>query len=258
MKTGIRLAPRLPLALLALTVMVMGCSVTDNNRRSAAERFVDQAALTVQEMKRDRSGDYLSLLLYNAAGVIIFPELTRVSLGLGGEGGTGILVARKGDGGWTGPAFFRAKSGSIGFQVGYQKTKLMLIFMDPTRFKDAVRGSFDFGADVSAVAGDDGRSQRYTTDPDAPVYSFAKTDSGVYAGASFQGTLLEERRALTQVYYNRLVTAEDVLLEQSVPAPPDADALREALTGTPPTGRDPAQPTAPLDAVAPGGQNAGS
>lgn len=233
------------LTLLALALVVAGCAVGENNRRSAAERLVDQAALTLQEMKLDRSGDYLSLLLYNAAGVVVFPDLTKVSVGLGGEAGSGVLVARKGDGGWTGPAFYRAKSGSIGLAVGYQRSKLVLIFMDPGKFQDAVRGNFDFGADVSAVAGDQGRAQRYTTDTEAPVYSFAKTEDGVYAGASFQGTFLEEREALTQVYYNRLVTAEDVLLQQTVPAPPDAGPLMEALAGTAPAGPAPGEPMQP-------------
>jgi len=247
MKSRIRLKLQKTLPLLLLIAGVTACSVTENNRRSEAARFVDKAALTVQEMKRDRSGDYMSLLLYNAAGVVIFPELTRVSVGLGGESGTGVLVARTADGGWTGPAFYRAKSGSIGLQVGYQKSKLVLIFMDPGLFQKAVDGTFDFGADVSAVAGDEGRTQRYSTDTEAPVYSFAKTDSGVYAGASFQGTLLEEREALTQVYYNRLVTARDVLLEQTVPAPEDASALQEALAGTAPTDRPTVAPVLPED-----------
>ena len=57
-------------------------------------------------------------LARKAKAIMIFPSLLKGALFLGGEGGNGVLLARRADGTWSYPAFYSLASVSFGLQVG--------------------------------------------------------------------------------------------------------------------------------------------
>jgi lipid-binding SYLF domain-containing protein len=56
----------------------------------------------------------------NAKGVMIFPDIIKAALFIGGEGGSGVLMAKQPNGAWSYPAFYTMGSVSFGFQAGGQ------------------------------------------------------------------------------------------------------------------------------------------
>src|ERR1700740_1682696 len=56
-------------------------------------------------------------ILDRAYGVVVFPSVKKVAIGIGGSYGRGVLVCRKGekmDGGWGAPAMYALDQGSLG------------------------------------------------------------------------------------------------------------------------------------------------
>jgi len=85
--------------------------------------------------------------LDNAQGVLVFPNIVKVGFGLGGEYGEGAMIV----GGET-VEYYSISSGSIGFQVGAQSKRLILVFMEQdtlNKFRDSL--GWDFGVDGSAA-----------------------------------------------------------------------------------------------------------
>ena len=56
-------------------------------------------------------------LLDRAECVMVFPQVIKVGVIVGGQGGRGVASCRTRSG-WSAPAFFEMKGGSVGFQIG--------------------------------------------------------------------------------------------------------------------------------------------
>src|SRR5262245_11171760 len=68
-------------------------------------------------------------LLGRAKAVAVFPQVIKVALRVGGEGGRGVVTRRVGNE-WGAPVFFRAGGGSVGPQAGASSTDFVLLLMN--------------------------------------------------------------------------------------------------------------------------------
>src|SRR6478752_1333574 len=65
--------------------------------------------------------------------VIVFPDVKKFAVGVGGSYGRGAMTCRTGEdfsGPWSAPALMALEGGSIGFQIGGQATDYVLLVMN--------------------------------------------------------------------------------------------------------------------------------
>src|SRR5579862_8463140 len=83
----------------------------------------------------------------NCYGYAVFPTVGKGGLVVGGAYGTGHVFAQ---GKYTGDAAVTQLS--VGFQAGGQAYSQIVFFENKTAYDEFTNGSFEFGADVGAVA----------------------------------------------------------------------------------------------------------
>jgi len=130
-------------------------------------------------------------LLQRAEGIAILPEVVKAGIGIGGRGGTGVLLVRHRDGSWSNPLFVGLGAGSFGFQFGIQAADVVLVFTTRKSVEGITDGKITLGGDAAAVAGPVGRSASAATSVtlDAEVYSYSRA-KGLFAGVSLEGSVL--------------------------------------------------------------------
>jgi lipid-binding SYLF domain-containing protein len=201
---------------------------TPAENASSQQEIVDRAASVLTAMRSNPKFSGLDDYLSRAQAVLIFPRVVKAGLLLGGEGGTGVLVARTRAGTWSAPAFYSVGGGSLGFQVGFQEASVVLTFMSQAALTSAIDHSITLGSEVSVAAGtlgDSNDTRRAGTARD--VYYFAEAQ-GLFAGVSLQGAVIGARSAHNTAYYGRAVSPYSILLDGSVDTP-GARVVREAL-----------------------------
>lgn len=70
-------------------------------------------------------------LVASAAAVLVFPTVVKAGIGIGGEYGEGVLLARGRP-----PEYYNTASASVGFQLGAQARSIIIVFMT----EDALAG----------------------------------------------------------------------------------------------------------------------
>ena len=102
-------------------------------------------------------------LLAKAECVAVFPQVVKAGFILGGQGGRGVASCRT-PSGWSAPAYFELKGGSVGFQVGAQSTDFVLLFMNESGLMSLLSDRFELGGEASIAAGPVGRTSTASTD----------------------------------------------------------------------------------------------
>ncbi|KAK9762154.1 hypothetical protein K7432_012388 [Basidiobolus ranarum] len=168
-------------------------------------------------------------VLNNAKGLAIFTVIKAGFL-WSGRAGTGVVIARLPDGGWSGPSCIGTGGMGFGGQIGAEVTDFVVIL----NTADAVKafshgGNVTLGGNLSVAAGPVGRNAEAagTVGNFAAIYSYSKT-KGLFAGVSIEGSVIVERKDANAKFYGRKITAREIL-SGTVPAPPDADMLLRAL-----------------------------
>ena len=161
--------------------------------------------------------------------VMIFPSIYKGGVIIGGEGGTGVLVVRDQQRGWSDPAFYTLASGSLGLQLGGQVSDAVFTIMNDRALNALIDNQFKFGGDISVAAGPSGKrtGSAATTNFGADVYSFAFTE-GVFAGVSFEGAGVLKRDSWNTAYYGQGATPYGILIQRRY-TNPNARVLLSSL-----------------------------
>jgi len=191
------------IAVAALTLQANANPVDKPQKRMDAEEIVTDAdGALAQLIVNEQHGETIKALIAKSRGVMIFPELLKGGLFFGGEGGTGVLLARAEDGTWSDPAFFSTGSLSFGLQAGVQKSRGIVILMNDRALVQALDTEFELGADTSVAIGGEGMDREYsTTNYVKDAYYYAETDGGLYAGVSLEGGGFVLREGMNHAYY---------------------------------------------------------
>lgn len=192
------------------------------------ENLVDRARMTIESMLRDPDFVVLQDLMARTHAVLIVPELLKAGFFIGGQGGTGVLLARRADGGWTYPAFYALAGGSFGLQIGGQVSELVLTVMRERGLTALVERRVTLGADASVAAGPVGIGvdARTGMDMSSDMYAFSR-NQGLFLGGALQGSVVSPRDDWNTRYYGSGATPEAILAGQH--ANHHADGLRRAL-----------------------------
>ncbi|NMM44760.1 lipid-binding SYLF domain-containing protein [Rhodospirillaceae bacterium KN72] len=216
-------------ALLALAPLYLAAPARAADKLDA-EELVTESEITVRKMwDHPDFSDYVRHYLKQAKAVVIVPSMLKGGFIIGGEGGSGIIMARAQNNDWSYPAFLSVGSASIGFQIGGQSSEMLLIVMTGKGLQAILDDQVKVGGELTGAFGPygGGTSASTTTNMDADIiaYSIAK---GVFVGASLEGTALIPRESLNRDYYGRSVSPHEIVLN-GVVGNPQADELRATL-----------------------------
>ena len=122
--------------------------------------------------------------LNTAKGVLVIPNIVKAGLGIGGEYGEGALRI----GGKT-IEYYSLAAGSVGFQIGAQKTNLILVFMQDEALKNFRKSSgWKAGVDGSVAFIDVGKGKSIdTVNIKEPIVAFVFGQKGLMANATVEG-----------------------------------------------------------------------
>ncbi|HEX2113822.1 MAG TPA: lipid-binding SYLF domain-containing protein [Alphaproteobacteria bacterium] len=197
--------------------------------QQAEQEIVDKARLALEHLRNDPDHPTLNNVLARAKAVLIIPSLLKAGFILGGEGGSGVLLARGASGEWSAPAFYTLASGSIGLQIGAQDAEVLFAVMTDKGLKQVIQSQFKLGADASIAVGPKGGGVEASTTlaMGADIYAFSRA-RGAFAGGSFEGSFIKAREEWNKNYYGQMLSVEDIVLHNKA-SNPAARALQQAL-----------------------------
>jgi lipid-binding SYLF domain-containing protein len=172
-------------------------------------------------------------LIDKARCVIVFPSVVKAAFIVGGSYGRGVMVCRTGKdmtGPWGAPVMMALEGGSFGLQIGGQATDFVILVMNNRGADSLLHSKVKLGADASIAAGPKGRDAQAATDVTfrAEMLSYSRA-RGVFAGVSLEGSTLRPDDDANRRLYGRDVTAERIITESKVEAPPAAHDLLATL-----------------------------
>ena len=192
------------------------------------QEVLDKARISFDKLITSVEFGELPGYMKQAKAVLIFPELYKGGFILGAEGGYGVLAAR-GTGGWSQPAFYDLVAGSLGLQIGGQVSEVVLTIMSDKALNAVLTNQLKFGGDMSIAVGPIGKGlgADTTTNMQADVYSFAKT-AGLFGGVSFEGAGIIKKDDWNGAYYGQGATPRGIVMDGKFKNP-NTQALLKSL-----------------------------
>jgi lipid-binding SYLF domain-containing protein len=218
-----------------LVIVLLGLSVTLGAQGKEEDRL--RACATVMKEIIDIPDNIPKDLLDKAECVVVFPDVKKFAVGVGGSYGRGAMTCRTGEdftGPWSAPSLMALEGGSIGFQLGGQSTDYVLLVMNDRGASSVLSSKVKLGADATAAAGPKGRSAAAATDlaMRAEMLSYSRS-RGLFAGISLEGTTLRpDNDANTLVYGSQMVAGD--ILKGSVAVPSAAKGMVDVLNAKSP------------------------
>ena len=212
-------------------VAVLGLSVSLGAQGKEEDRL--RACATVLKEIIDIPDDIPKELLDKAECVVVFPDVKKFAVGVGGTYGRGAMSCRTGEdftGPWSAPALMAIEGGSIGFQIGGQSTDYVLLIMNDRGATSVLGSKVKLGVDATAAAGPKGRSAGAATDAvmKAEMLSYSRA-RGLFAGVSLEGTTLRPDNDGNTLVYGSEIPAREIV-KGSVAVPSAAKGMTDVLT----------------------------
>lgn len=123
-------------------------------------------------------------LVDKAAGVLVFPEITKAGVGIGGERGRGALLINGSEVGR-----YTIKGASVGATLGVAGRSEVILFMtQEARDKFEQSKGWTIGADVGVAVASIGAGGQYDTETlQRPILAFVLGEHGLMGDVSLQG-----------------------------------------------------------------------
>lgn len=211
------------ISLFAVLLLTVSALAADKEKD---EETIRNANLVLQDML---NGNTISpALLSKADCVLILPGVKKFGFGVGGSGGRGPLLCRRGqdfEGKWSAPAMFSLGGASIGLQVGGSSTDFVLLLMNPKVVNQILTGKTKMGTDATAAAGP-GATAASASDADILTYGRAK---GAFAGVSIGGATTEPDNDANHRLYGKTLTATDIVRGGDVKPEGEGESLVKVL-----------------------------
>jgi lipid-binding SYLF domain-containing protein len=171
-----------------LNALLIAVSLVSLPASAASKEEIDQG---VQSALNALYADYpaAKALSKDAKGILVFPEITKVGMVVGGEGGDGaLLIAGKTAG------YYSTGGLSIGMQLGAQKYGYVLFFMteESMSYLKSLEG-WEVGVGPSIVVVDAGMAKNLTTTTGhSEIYAFIFGQKGLMAGIGLKGNKISK------------------------------------------------------------------
>jgi lipid-binding SYLF domain-containing protein len=197
------------IGLIAMALPAWAASKTSDEETIRNATTVLQAMVSAKEIP-------LSVLA-KADCIMVLPSVKKFAVGIGGTGGRGPMSCRQGKGytgKWSAPAMYTIGGASAGFQVGGKASDIIVAIMAPSAVDKVLDSKVKVGTDVSAAAGPGVSTGTMASTTDMLTYA---RSSGLFAGASLDGTSLDPDADANARLYGKTVSARQIV-EGSVKA----------------------------------------
>jgi lipid-binding SYLF domain-containing protein len=180
------------------------CVAQDEKPTKAQDRL-QSASDVLNEIQGAPDKGIPQEVLGSAECVAVVPSLLKGGFIVGGRYGRGLASCRTPKG-WSSPAFFTVKGGSVGFQIGGQAVDLVMLIMNNDGMQHLMASQFSLGADASVAAGPVGRHAEGNTDwkMRAQVLTYSRA-RGIFAGVSLAGAVIKQDKDSTREFYGHMV-----------------------------------------------------
>src|SRR5471032_1240494 len=185
--------------------------------------------------KRQGSDDPIPAeILQNARGVAICTIL-KGGIGIGGQGGEGIVLIRHLGGAtpvWRAPSAFNISGASLGAQLGFSSISYIIVLNTERAIGQFVgEGKMKWDATATGTAGGDtGVESQSTRDLEKRDVLVYRDSGGIFGGTTFGGSSIEVKNEINQMAYGPHLHVRDIL-EGKVPPPQNAQRLYDLLDG---------------------------
>ncbi|KAJ5691729.1 SH3 domain-containing protein [Penicillium malachiteum] len=169
-------------------------------------------------------------ILAPAKGLVICSVLKAGFLG-SVRFGSGLIVCRLTDGGWSAPSAVSLGGLGAGGQFGMEFTNFVFVLNTDAAITTFINsGTLTMGGNISIAFGT-GRSAETAaivgTKGVAGIFAYSKT-RGVYGGLTLEGGMIVERSSANKKLYGRKLKAKELLTGEVRP-PPQAEPLMHIL-----------------------------
>jgi lipid-binding SYLF domain-containing protein len=170
-------------AVLAAAVWVMGIYGSATAVAASAQEIDIKVDATLEQFKAEVAGG--AEFLERAKGVLVFPNVVKAGLIVGGEHGSGALRV-----GGKSVAYYSTTAGSIGLQAGAQSKSEVIVFLTEEAL-DAFQAAsgWEAGVDGNIAVVEWGAGDSATTvSAKAPIVGFVFGNKGLMLDVSFEGS----------------------------------------------------------------------
>lgn len=212
----------LVLALMTMSSARAQSSSRKDRRMRDAERRANAASKVFEQIMDVRDNRIPKELIDKAEAIAVFPGVIKAAFIIGGRGGQG-LISRRVAGGWSAPAFYNIGGGSVGLQVGAQKTDYVMLIMNADGLKGLMEDKFELGGEMSVAAGPVGREAAASTNLtlDAGILSYSRS-KGLFAGVALKGAVINPDNDLNEAVYEGRKASEVIGSRMRLEEMPDA------------------------------------
>ena len=175
-----------PVAILSAAILFlclyMFSGVMDVSAKTAKEIDIG-VDVALEQFQQDVKGG--KEFLQSAKGVLVFPSVIKAGIGIGGEYGEGALRVR----GKT-VEYYSTAAASIGFQLGAQSKRVLLVFMQESALKQFRASSgWEAGVDGSVALIELGTGGSIdTTNVKDPIVGFVFGNKGLMYNLTLEGS----------------------------------------------------------------------
>jgi len=160
--------------------------------------------------------DTLPFIMFHGAKGAVFLTVLKGGVIFGGSIGTGIIMYRLANGGWSAPCAIGLAGVNWGLQIGAAKTDHVIALRDQHALDTFIgKGQLSLGGDASIALATEGRSANASLSLNEKgeaagilSYSHAK---GIYAGISLEGQLILVRDDCNEKFYGKKISPKDIL-----------------------------------------------
>ncbi len=205
-----------------LYIFIVAFLFTTDSFAGASEELLDSANSLKEVL---RISKIPTKILLKSKAIIVIPSATKIGFFIGGEFGSGVASIRKSDGSWSNPFFVKLKSGSLGWQFGYEHNSILLIFNSQKSVNSLLSRSITMGVDVSMSAGPLAKTYEKNTKINfsAEVFAYRKSE-GLFLGVSLKGAVINQDSDKNVEYYGNGIKALDIV---NMPIKQDSYAIKQ-------------------------------
>ena len=170
-------------------------------------------------------------LLGHTKAIVVFPNLLKAAMIAGARVGKGVVIVRSPKTGkWNPPAFVKSPQASWGIQAGIQKAELVLLVMTNKGLKQLFKTQYDLGKGPQIALGPVGK----TIDLNLAlskndIFAYSRIE-GLFAGLSFEGTVIWSDRNANYEYYQQPVSNRNLLMgHEGIKVPESGQAFLQRM-----------------------------